>query len=81
MPPVIVEQMQLCIDAEIARARLHDLIEGCHDADVLWISDVIQQAFSQAALAARAAEPSPHPMSCRPASEPLAGIPFQGSIE
>lgn len=51
--------MQTCIDAEIARSRLEELIAECCDADVLWISDVIQQAFTEAALAARAALPPP----------------------
>jgi len=51
--------MQRCIEAEIARARLEDLIAECCDADVIWLSDVIQEAFTQSALAARAQIPQP----------------------
>jgi len=58
-PPDPVEQMQLGIDAEISRARLQVLIEACGDADILWLSDVVQQAFTAAALAARAGDPAP----------------------
>lgn len=46
--------MQHAVDAEIARARLEELIADCSDGDVIWISDVIQEAFNQVALAARA---------------------------
>ena len=53
------QQMRICIDAEIARSRLQDLIAECADGDVLWISDVIQQAFTESAMAARAALPPP----------------------
>jgi hypothetical protein len=48
-----------CIEAEIARARLEELIAECCDADVIWLSDVIQEAFTQSALAARAQIPPP----------------------
>jgi hypothetical protein len=51
--------MQLCVDPEIARARLQDLIEDCGDADILWLSDVIQQAFNEAAQAARSGTVTP----------------------
>jgi hypothetical protein len=53
------QQMRVCIDAEIARSRLEELIGDCSDADVLWISDVIQQAFTEAAMVTRAALPTP----------------------
>lgn len=52
-----LHNMQHCVDAEIARARLEDLIAGCSDADVIWLSDVIDDAFNQAALATRANQP------------------------
>ncbi len=48
-----------CVDAEIARARLEELIAGCCDADVVWLSDVVDEAFNQVALAARANQPTP----------------------
>jgi hypothetical protein len=48
-----LQAMRQCIDAEIARARLEDLIADCSDADVLWLSEVVQQAFNETALAAR----------------------------
>jgi hypothetical protein len=39
------DQQASCIDAEIARARLAEMIEGCDDASILWLSDIIQDAF------------------------------------
>jgi len=35
--------MSLCIDAEIARARLGEIIEACDDITVLWISDMVHR--------------------------------------
>jgi hypothetical protein len=62
MPDPDHQQMRSCIDAEIARHRLEELIADCSDADVLWIRDVIQQAFTEAAMADPAALPPPTPI-------------------
>ena len=56
LPPNLIAMAQ-CVDAEIARARLEELIADCGDADVLWLSDVVDEAFNQLALATRSQQP------------------------
>ncbi len=57
--------MQLCVDAEIARARLEELIADCSDADVIWLHDVVLEAMKQSAAAAHEiqAQPQLHHLS------------------
>lgn len=43
VPQVQLDLMSLCIDAEIARARLGEMIEACDDITVLWISDMVHR--------------------------------------
>jgi hypothetical protein len=42
--------MSLCIDAEIARARLSEMIEECDDITVLWVSDLIHRNLRRLAV-------------------------------
>jgi len=43
VPQAQLDLMSLCIDAEIARARLGEIIEACDDITVLWISDMVHR--------------------------------------
>lgn len=46
-------QIRLCVDAEIARARLEEFVAECCDADVIWLQDVVHEALKQSAVAAQ----------------------------
>ena len=38
-----LDRMSLCIDAEIARARLSEMIDAFDDITVLWISELVHR--------------------------------------
>ena len=44
MAEVDVGRLRLCIDAEIARARLEHLIAESDDVTVLWLSGIVRAA-------------------------------------
>lgn len=55
VPRAQLDHMSLCIDAEIARARLGEMIEACDDVTVLRISDLVRRNLRRLA-AQRACE-------------------------